>query len=66
MIIDNVAGFCFETEFMGTVMIVNETIFIEEDARVAQIYFHSCEEVKELYNGQWQVPYRCLCLFLLW
>jgi hypothetical protein len=35
-------------------MRVNETIFIEEDARVAQIYFHKCEEVKELYNGQWQ------------
>jgi deoxycytidine triphosphate deaminase len=44
----------FETEFMGTVMVVNETIFIEEDARVAQIYFHSCEEVTELYDGQWQ------------
>ena len=44
----------FETEFMGTVMGVNEPIFIEEDARVAQIYFHSCEEVGELYNGQWQ------------
>jgi deoxycytidine triphosphate deaminase len=44
----------FETEFMGTVMVVNEPIFIEEDARVAQIYFHSCEEVGELYNGQWQ------------
>lgn len=46
----------FETEFMGTVMVVNETIFIEEDARVAQIYFHQCEEVAQenLYNGQWQ------------
>ena len=46
----------FSTEFMGTVMVVNETIFIEEDARVAQIYFHICEEVDEdnLYNGQWQ------------
>ena len=46
----------FETEFMGTVMVVNETIFIEEDARVAQIYFHTCEEVDQenLYNGQWQ------------
>ena len=45
----------FETEFMGTVMVVNETIFIEEDARVAQIYFHSCEEVDQenLYAGQW-------------
>ena len=46
----------FETEFMGTVMVVNETIFIEEDARVAQIYFHTCEEVDEenLYSGQFQ------------
>ena len=44
----------FETEFMGYVMRVNETIFIEEDARVAQIYFHKCDVVKELYNGQWQ------------
>lgn len=44
----------FETEFMGTVMVVNETIFIEEDARVAQIYFHECEQVGELYDGQWQ------------
>ena len=44
----------FETEFMGCVMRVNETIFIEEDARVAQIYFHKCEEVAELYDGQWQ------------
>ena len=46
----------FETEFMGCVMRVNETIFIEEDARVAQIYFHKCEEVDQenLYNGQWQ------------
>lgn len=46
----------FETDFMGTVMVVNETIFIEDSARVAQIYFHICEEVdkENLYNGQWQ------------
>jgi deoxycytidine triphosphate deaminase len=43
----------FETEFMGTLMYVNETIFIEENARVAQIYFHECEPA-ELYAGQWQ------------
>lgn len=43
----------FETEFMGTLMFVHETIFIEENARVAQIYFHECEAA-ELYNGQWQ------------
>jgi len=43
----------FETEFMGTLMFVHETLFIEQDARVAQIYFHECEAA-ELYNGQWQ------------
>ena len=30
-----------------------ETIFIENDARVAQIYFHECEPA-EKYDGQWQ------------
>jgi len=46
----------FETTFMGTVMVVNEVIFIEENARVAQIYFHPCVPVakEDLYNGQWQ------------
>ena len=43
----------FETEFMGTLMYVHETIFIEENARVAQIYFHECQPA-ELYDGQWQ------------
>lgn len=46
----------FETQFMGTLMYVHETLFIERDARVAQIYFHECEPVGEdqLYRGQWQ------------
>lgn len=46
----------FETDNMGTIMIVNATIFIEQDARVGQMYFHECDEVAEenLYNGQWQ------------
>ena len=45
----------FKTDFMGTVMAVNEIIFIEAGARVAQIYFHECEPVSNdnLYNGQW-------------
>ncbi len=43
----------FETTLMGTIMVVTETIFIEENARVAQIYFHECEPA-ELYDGQWQ------------
>jgi deoxycytidine triphosphate deaminase len=46
----------FETENMGTIMLVNEPIFIEKDARVAQIYFHENTPVGEsnLYNGQFQ------------
>lgn len=43
----------FETENMGTLLYVHETIFIEKDARVAQIYFHECEPA-EKYDGQWQ------------
>ena len=43
----------FETEFMGTLLYVHEPIFIEKDARVAQIYFHECNSA-ELYAGQWQ------------
>jgi deoxycytidine triphosphate deaminase len=46
----------FETNEMGTIMIVTATIFIEKDARVGQMYFHECDEVDEenLYNGQFQ------------
>ena len=46
----------FETNEMGTIMIVTTTIFIEKDARVGQMYFHECDEVSEdkLYNGQFQ------------
>jgi len=43
----------FETQNMGTLLYVHETIFIEKDARVAQIYFHECNGA-ELYDGQWQ------------
>jgi len=43
----------FETDNMGTIMLVTETIFIEENARVAQIYFHECNPA-EKYDGQWQ------------
>ena len=43
----------FQTDNMGTIMLVTETIFIERDARVAQIYFHECDPAEE-YNGQWQ------------
>lgn len=46
----------FETENIGTVMIVNAPIFIEFEARVGQAYTTEVNEVKEedLYNGQFQ------------
>lgn len=43
----------FETDNMGTIMLVTEPIFIEKDTRVAQIYFHECDPA-EKYDGQWQ------------
>jgi deoxycytidine triphosphate deaminase len=43
----------FETQNMGTLLYVHEPLFIEKDARVAQIYFHECNGA-ELYDGQWQ------------
>jgi len=49
----------FKTENIGTICIVNKTIYIEQNARVAQIYFHECMPVedKNLYNGQFQGDY---------
>ena len=43
----------FETQNIGTLLYVHEPLFIEKDARVAQIYFHECEPA-EKYDGQWQ------------
>ena len=44
----------FETEEMGSFIAVFHPIFIEKDARIAQIYFHECEPVVSAYNGQFQ------------
>lgn len=44
----------FETENIGTVMVVTTPIVIEYNARVVQIYAHNSNEVENLYNGQWQ------------
>jgi len=43
----------FNTDNIGTVMIVTKRIFIEQDARVAQMYFHENNE-GEVYDGQFQ------------
>lgn len=43
----------FKTDNMGTFMYIMETLFIEKDARVAQMYFHE-NNTAEMYDGQWQ------------
>tara|TARA_B100001094_G_scaffold331866_1_gene401690 strand:- start:549 stop:1040 length:492 start_codon:yes stop_codon:yes gene_type:complete len=43
----------FHTDNIGTVMIVTNDLFIEKNARVAQMYFHENNE-GELYDGQFQ------------
>lgn len=44
----------FVTEAMGTVMLVNEPVFIEVGARIAQAYVSETNQVENLYNGQFQ------------
>lgn len=44
----------FETEKMGTVMIVNVRLIVEKNARVAQMFIHTTDEAAELYQGQFQ------------
>lgn len=44
----------FETENMGTFMVLFHPIDIEVGARVAQMYNHVSDEVENLYNGQFQ------------
>lgn len=44
----------YETEKMGTVMIVSVFLILEKNARAAQMFFHQNAPVDELYNGQWQ------------
>lgn len=46
----------FETEEMGTTLLVTEKILIEKNSRVAQMYFFENESVsvKSIYKGQFQ------------
>ena len=44
----------FHCEIMNSTMIVNSSIIIEKNARIAQIAFWRVEEVGEQYNGQFQ------------
>jgi len=44
----------FETKIMGTTMITEVPIFIEQNARVGQFFMHENHTPDELYNGQFQ------------
>jgi dUTP pyrophosphatase len=44
----------FETDAIGTVILITRPIEIEYGARVAQIYAHNSNKVANLYNGQFQ------------
>lgn len=44
----------FSTMNIGTIMIVNLPIIIEDGARIANIYGHKCHSVENLYEGQFQ------------
>lgn len=44
----------FETENIGNIIIVNQPIQIEKEARIAQVYSHNCNTVENLYDGQFQ------------
>jgi len=44
----------FETDSMGCFIAVFCPLFIERNARVAQMYFHECEPVAKGYDGQFQ------------
>lgn len=44
----------FETDNIGTVIIVTTPIYIERGARIAQIYAHNSNVVENLYDGQFQ------------
>lgn len=44
----------FKTNSIGTVIYLSEELWIQEGARVAQIYATSSNTVENLYNGQFQ------------
>lgn len=44
----------FHCDNMNSTLIVNTEMFVEQNARLAQVIFHEMTETKDLYNGQWQ------------
>lgn len=44
----------FYCENMNTTLIIRNPVFIEQNARLAQITFWKCEKPEELYDGQFQ------------
>lgn len=53
-ICSNVYDAGFQTENLGTMLTVVNSIQIEYFARIAQIYNHAATPVENLYDGQWQ------------
>lgn len=44
----------FECTNMNSTLIVNNPLFIEENARLAQVVFYEMHTTNNTYNGQWQ------------
>jgi deoxycytidine triphosphate deaminase len=44
----------FHCDNMNSTLIVHTEMFVEQNARLAQVVFHEMTETQKLYNGQWQ------------
>lgn len=44
----------FQCDNMNTTLIVNTPMFVEQNARLAQVVFWEMYEADTMYNGQWQ------------
>jgi deoxycytidine triphosphate deaminase len=44
----------FYCDNMNTTLIVETPMFVEKNARLAQVVFHEMHTAEETYNGQWQ------------
>jgi len=54
MIASSIFDAGFETNNIGTVMVVNAKVKIQKHSRIAQIYNHQASKVDNLYDGQFQ------------
>jgi deoxycytidine triphosphate deaminase len=44
----------FHCDNMNSTLIIHTPMFVERNARLAQVVFHEMHEATETYNGQWQ------------